>query len=64
MRVNLMLLIYKYKLKLIRGLIKMKSLYRTKASSLAKVAALPRHRHPADLINAFQHPFDLQRNQI
>lgn len=40
------------------------NLYKTTASSLAKVAALPVYRHPADLLNEFHHPYDLQRKQI
>lgn len=42
----------------------MKSLIKTKASSLQKVADLPRHRHPADLLNAFTRPIDEQLQQI
>jgi hypothetical protein len=39
-------------------------LFKTKASSLAKVAALPVFRHPADLLNEYTLPYDLQRKQI
>jgi hypothetical protein len=34
----------------------MSSLFKTRASSLAKVANLPRYRHPADLINEDYRP--------
>jgi hypothetical protein len=39
-------------------------LYKTRASSLAKVAALPVYRHPADLLNEYTLPYDLQQKQI
>ena len=39
-------------------------LFKTKASSLAKVAALPRHRHPADLLNEYTLPYKLQRQMV
>lgn len=39
----------------------MSSLIKTKASSLAKVAALPRLRSPADLYNEYTQPYDLQK---
>ena len=37
---------------------------KTKASTLAKIAALPRYRHPMDLLNEPTLPFQLQRQQI
>lgn len=42
----------------------MNSLFKTKASSLAKVAALPVFRSPADLYNEATLPFDVQRRQL
>jgi len=42
----------------------MQNFMRTKVQVLEKVSALPRFRHPADLLNAFTHPFDLQKNQL
>jgi hypothetical protein len=42
----------------------MASLFKTKASSLAKVAALPVLRSPADLYNELTLPYDLQRKQL
>lgn len=41
----------------------MSSLFKTKASSLAKVSALPVFRSPADLYNEKSLPYDLQRKQ-
>jgi hypothetical protein len=42
----------------------MSSLFKTKASSLAKVSALPVFRSPADLYNEKTLPYDLQRKQL
>lgn len=42
----------------------MSSLIKTKASSLAKINALPVFRSPADLYNEFTLPYDLQKKQI
>ena len=39
-------------------------LFKTKASSLAKIAALPRHSNPADLLNEYTLPYKLQRQMI
>jgi hypothetical protein len=39
-------------------------LTKTKASTLAKVAALPVFRHPADLLNEYTLPYDLQIKQL
>ena len=39
-------------------------LFKSRASSLAKVAELPVHRHPADLLNEFTLPFKLQKQMI
>lgn len=41
----------------------MSAVIKSRASSLAKVANLPRHRHPADLINEFQKPM-LEQNKM
>lgn len=42
----------------------MSSLFKTKASSLAKVTALPVFRSPADLYNENTISFDVQKKQI
>ena len=42
----------------------MNSLFKTKASSLAKIAALPVFRSPADLYNETTVPYDLQKKQL
>jgi hypothetical protein len=42
----------------------MSSLFKTKASSLAKISALPVLRSPADLYNEKTLPYDLQRKQL
>jgi hypothetical protein len=42
----------------------MNSLFKTKASSLAKIAALPVFRSPADLYNETAVPYDLQKKQL
>ena len=40
------------------------NIFKTKASSLAKVAALPVYRHPADLLNEHSQPYHIQKQQI
>jgi len=40
------------------------NVFKTKASSLAKIAALPVYRHPADLLNEHALSYDLQKKQI
>ena len=43
----------------------MASIYtKSKASTLAKIAALPRYRSPKDLLNEPHLPYDLQIKQI
>ena len=42
----------------------MTSLFKTKASTLAKVSALTVFRSPKDLYNEFTQPMDLQKKQI
>lgn len=42
----------------------MTSLFKTKASTLAKISALPVFRSPKDLYNEFTEPMDLQKKQI
>lgn len=42
----------------------LKALSKSKASTLAKIAALPRFRHPMDLFNEPHLPFDVQTKQI
>lgn len=37
---------------------------KSKASTLAKIAALPRYRHPMDLLNEPHLPYDLQIKQM
>jgi hypothetical protein len=41
----------------------MSAIIKSKASSLNKVAQLPRYRHPSDLINEFQKPM-LEQNKL
>jgi len=41
----------------------MSALMKSRASSLAKIAQLPRYRHPADLINEYQKPM-LEQNKM
>jgi|JI6StandDraft_1071083.scaffolds.fasta_scaffold01350_8 hypothetical protein len=38
----------------------MTNLYRPRTIALAKMAALPRYRHPADLANEYHRPVSLQ----
>ena len=42
----------------------MQSFTKTKASTIAKIAALPRYRHPMDLLNEPKLPYSLQKSQI
>ena len=42
----------------------LQSFTKSKASTLAKIAALPRFRHPKDLLNEPTLPFQLQKQQI
>lgn len=39
-------------------------LAKSKASTIAKLAALPRYRHPMDLLNEPHLPYDLQVQQM
>jgi len=41
----------------------MSAIIKSRASSLNKVANLPRYRHPADLVNEFQKPM-LEQNKM
>lgn len=41
----------------------MSAIIKSRASSLNKLAQLPRYRHPADLINEFQKPM-LEQNKL
>jgi hypothetical protein len=42
----------------------MANLYRPRTIALAKMAALPRYRHPADLANEFKKPVSTQMREI
>ncbi len=42
----------------------LQSFTKSKASTLAKIAGLPRYRHPKDLLNELTLPFQLQKQQI
>ena len=42
----------------------MSAIIKSRASSLSKLADLPRYRHPADLINEFQKPMLEQNKRI
>ena len=42
----------------------MKNLHKTKASSLAKLAKLQVHQHPADLLHTLINPISQQHQQI
>jgi hypothetical protein len=38
----------------------MASLYRPKTLALAKLASLPKYRHPSDFVNEFKKPISIQ----